>query len=123
MRKLAALTGFAAELRDYAMSLPDVTEDFPWGERAWKVGGKGFVFLGVDGGLSFSVKLPKTGKQALMLAFTEPTHYGLGRHGWVTIRPPSRVSRALKEQCREWILESYIAVAPARLRKILLSKK
>ena len=122
MSKPASLTGYAAELQAFATSLPEVTEDFPWGERAWKVGGKAFVFLSMSDGLSFSVKLPKTGKQALMLAFTEPTHYGLGRHGWVTIRPPSRLSRALKGQCREWIIESYIAVAPARLRKPILTE-
>ena len=117
----AKLTGYAAELQNFAMALPEVTEDYPWGERAWKVGGKAFVFLSTGGGLSFSVKLPKTGKQALMLEFTEPTHYGLGRHGWVTIRPPTRMSRALKEQVREWMIESYVAVAPARLRKQLSS--
>ena len=123
MTKSPPLNGYAAELRAFATSLPEVTEDFPWGERAWKVSGKAFVFLSVSDGISFSVKLPKTSKQALMLAFTEPTHYGLGRHGWVTIRPPARVSRALKEQCREWIVESYVAVAPARLRKLVLTEK
>jgi hypothetical protein len=121
--KPLSLTGYAAELRAFATSLPEVTEDFPWGERAWKVGGKAFVFLSVSDGLSFSVKLPKTGKQALMLAFTEPTHYGLGRHGWVTVRPPMRLSRAVKDQCRDWIVEIYTAVAPARLRKVMLVEK
>lgn len=65
MTKPPPLTGYAAELRDFATSLPEVTEDFPWGERAWKVGGKAFVFLSVSEGLSFSVKLPKTGRKVL----------------------------------------------------------
>ena len=114
------LTGFAAELREFALSLPEATEDFPWGERAFKVRSKAFVFLSVsDGTLSFSVKLPKTAVQALALDFTEPTHYGLGRHGWVTVRPKKKVTKALQEQVRDWILESYRAVAPVKLAKIL----
>ena len=35
-------------LRDYALSFPGATEDFPWGERVAKVKGKVFVFLGGD---------------------------------------------------------------------------
>jgi len=114
------LTGYAAELREFALSLPETTEDFPWGERAFKVKSKAFVFLGThDGELSFSVKLPKTGNQALALPFAEPTHYGLGKHGWVTIRPKKKISKTLQAQIRDWIIESYRAVAPAKLAKSL----
>ena len=114
------LTGFAAELRELALSLPETTEDFPWGERAFKVRSKAFVFLSVqDGELSFSVKLPRTGNQALALPFAEPTHYGLGKHGWVTIRPKKKISKTLAAQIREWVMESYRAVAPAKLTKAL----
>ena len=112
----APLDGYAAELREEAMALPEVTEDFPWGERAFKVRGKAFVFLSVNEGLSFSMKLPTSGFQALALPFAEPTHYGLGKHGWVTVRP-KKVTRALKQQIRDWMLESYKAVAPAKLAK------
>jgi len=114
-----ALTGFAAKLRKYALAFPEATEDFPWGERAWKVRGKGFAFLGGYEGVSFSVKLPKSGAQALALPFAEPTHYGLGKHGWVTFTLPKRVTRALEDQCYAWIRESYRAVAPAKLAKAL----
>jgi len=118
MSKPKALEGFPAELRDHALAFPETTEDFPWGERAFKVRGKAFVFMGSDdGAISFSVKLPKTGTQALALPFAEPTHYGLGKHGWVTVRPPRRISRALKQQIFDWVAESYGAVAPAKLAK------
>jgi predicted DNA-binding protein (MmcQ/YjbR family) len=114
------LTGVAADLREFALSLPETTEEFPWGETAFKVKSKVFVFLGMhEGELSFSVKLPQTGNQALALPFAEPTHYGLGRHGWVTIRPKGRVTKTLKAQIHEWIVESYRAVAPAKLAKAL----
>ena len=112
------LNGIAAEIRTFALGLPETTEDFPWGERAFKVRGKAFVFLSVSEGVSFSVKLPKSGKQALVLPFTEPTHYGLGKHGWVTVRPP-KDTKALREQIEDWIRESYRAVAPAKLRSLI----
>jgi predicted DNA-binding protein (MmcQ/YjbR family) len=113
------LSGFAEELREYALSFPQTTEDTPWGERAFKVKGKAFVFLSAADGLSFSMKLPKTGFQALTLAIAEPTHYGLGKHGWVTFKPKGRISRALKQQFFDWVLESYKAVAPAKLVQAL----
>ena len=109
-----ALTGFAAELREYALGFPETTEDFPWGERAFKVKGKAFVFLSVSDGLSFSMKLPKSVFQALALPVASPTHYGLGKHGWVTFAP-GRITKALKQQFFDWVLESYKAVAPAKL--------
>lgn len=110
------LTGIAARLREMALAYPETTEDFPWGERAIKVRGKVFVFIGNEGGaVSFSVKLPSTGMQALALPFAEPTHYGMGKHGWVTIRIPKRVTRAFEAQVADWVKESYVAVAPKKL--------
>lgn len=110
------LDGFAAELRDYALSLPETTEDFPWGERAFKVKGKAFVFLNAEE-LSFSMKLPQTGFQALTLPFASPTHYGLGKAGWITFKPTGRINKALKQQFFDWALESYKAVAPKKLAR------
>ncbi|MFL5619864.1 MAG: MmcQ/YjbR family DNA-binding protein, partial [Gemmatimonadaceae bacterium] len=56
----------AGRLRARAMSFPEATEDFPWGERAIKVRGKAFLFMRVEGNaLSFSVKLPTSAAVAL----------------------------------------------------------
>jgi predicted DNA-binding protein (MmcQ/YjbR family) len=110
------LAGFAAELRECALALPETKEDFPWGERAFKVRGKAFVFLSVGDGLSFSMKLPRSGVQALALPIAEPTHYGLGKHGWVTFTP-GRLSKALKQQFFNWLIESYTSVAPSKLAR------
>src|SRR5215207_8718295 len=75
----------AGRLRARAMAFPEATEDFPWGERAIKVRGKGFLFLRAEGSaVSFSVKLPRSAAEALELPNVEPTGYGLGKHGWVT---------------------------------------
>lgn len=108
-----------ALLRDQALALPETDEAFPWGESALRVKGKAFVFMRLEGdSLSFSVKLPESRKAALALPFVQPTHYGLGKHGWVTIEAPAP-TRALVEQFSEWVVESYRAVAPKRVAALL----
>jgi predicted DNA-binding protein (MmcQ/YjbR family) len=108
-----------AELRRFALSYPDAWEDHPWGERVAKVGKKVFVFMSLaDGGLTLSVKLPRSATLALGLPFASPTGYGLGKSGWVTssfergARPPIDV-------LKQWIDESYRAVASRTLLKRL----
>ncbi|HEU4996969.1 MAG TPA: hypothetical protein VFT29_19260 [Gemmatimonadaceae bacterium] len=44
----------------------------------------------------------------------DPTHYGLGKHGWVTVTVRKR-GKALDEHFKEWIEERFGAVAPKRL--------
>ena len=113
-RKTATPT-LESMLRAHALSYPETREDFPWGERAIKVKDKVFLFLRADADeISFSVKLPQSGYQALALPFVEPTHYGLGRHGWVTVRLPAKGRHAV-EDLKAWIDESYRAVAPKKL--------
>jgi predicted DNA-binding protein (MmcQ/YjbR family) len=102
-------------LREFALRYPETREDFPWGERVIKVRNKVFVFLGLsDGDFHVTVKLPESSTVALMLPFVEPTGYGLGKSGWVTARfRPAK--RPPTELLRQWIDESYRAVAPKRL--------
>jgi predicted DNA-binding protein (MmcQ/YjbR family) len=108
-----------AKLREFALAYPEATEEFPWGERAIKVGGKTFLFMRADGnGLGLSTKLPESRDFALTHEFAAPTGYGLGKAGWVSAsfargtRPPTALL------C-EWIDESYRAIAPQRLVKLL----
>jgi predicted DNA-binding protein (MmcQ/YjbR family) len=105
-------------MRKFALSLPEAVEDFPWGERVAKVGGKVFVFLGTDpvadSPMSLSVKLPSSSEDALALPFTRPTGYGLGKSGWVTATFAPKEKPPL-DVLRSWILESYRAVAPKKL--------
>jgi predicted DNA-binding protein (MmcQ/YjbR family) len=105
-----------SELRDellaFALGLPEAWEDHPWGESVAKVGKKVFVFFGVDdadGGARLSVKLPHSDEEALALAFTTPTGYGLDRGHWVTIDAPDDMPA---DVLIGWIEESYRAVAP-----------
>jgi predicted DNA-binding protein (MmcQ/YjbR family) len=103
-----------AALRTHALSYPEAKEDFPWGERVVKVRGKVFLFLGKGESLSLSVKLPGSANVALGLSFASPTAYGLGKSGWITARFEKRGKPPL-EMLRQWIDESYRAVAPKRL--------
>lgn len=107
------------KLRDFAMKYPEAHEDFPWGERAIKVRGKAFVFMRWDEKeLSFSVKLPQSRDLALDTGFAQPTHYGLGKHGWVTVTITSK-AKVPFDVATSWIDESYRAIAPKTLVKSL----
>jgi predicted DNA-binding protein (MmcQ/YjbR family) len=105
-----------AELRAVALGYPGAHEEFPWGERVIKVKGKVFLFLGhaEDQQLHLSVKLPVSNGMALLLPFASPTGYGLGKSGWVSARfaPGAKVPI---DMLRQWIDESYRAVAPKKL--------
>lgn len=116
------LKKLAGSLREYALSFPGAHEDMPWGERVAKVNKKVFVFLGIlePGGapIRFSVKLPQSSGWALSMPFTEPTGYGLGKSGWVTVTVRSGKQPPL-ELLRSWIEESYRAVAPRKMAALL----
>jgi predicted DNA-binding protein (MmcQ/YjbR family) len=104
-----------ADMLAYALDKPGAYEDHPWGESVAKVGKKVFVFFGVadSDAAGMWVKLPASQPLALAQPGVKPATYGLGKAGWVSIRfaeaglPP--------ETLREWIDESYRAVAPKRL--------
>lgn len=113
------LTRAAAAARAFGLSLPEAVEEFPWGEPALKVRKKVFVFLGRAGDRwRFSVKLPASSEDVRSMPFAEPTGYGLGKSGWVSVTfgPDDVLPDAL---IAEWIDESYRAVAPKTLIKAL----
>src|SRR3954453_15087387 len=108
-------TKAADELRECAMGYPDVIEDHPWGESAFKVNKKVFLFMSMhEGKLGLSVKLPKSRKKALKLPFAEPTGYGLGKSGWVSARFEGGDAVPV-EMITDWIDESFRAIAPKKL--------
>ena len=106
-----------ADLLAFALALPEAWEDHPWGESVAKVGKKVFVFFGVSEGddAGMSVKLPASQPLALAQPGVSSTGYGLGKAGWVTVRFGEANLPA--ETLREWIDESYRAVAPKRVQK------
>jgi len=117
-RKKLPRSGFRkgeAALRRYALAFPEAYEEFPWGERVIKVNKKIFVFLHGDAReLRVTTKLPQSYGAALLAPFTKPTGYGLGKSGWVTASFHAR-DQAPYDILRDWIGESYRAVAPRRL--------
>ncbi len=113
------MTKSEKSLREFALSYPEAHEDFPWGHRALKVKKKAFVFMGSEEGVtSLSFKLPKSHKAALKYSFAQPTHYGLGKHGWVSLTFDMD-DRLPMDQIKKWIDESYRAIAPKTLLKKL----
>lgn len=61
-----------------------------------------------------SAKLPVTHPTALAQPFAQPTGYGLGASGWVTASFAAR-ARVPLDLLKDWIDESYRAVAPKKL--------
>jgi predicted DNA-binding protein (MmcQ/YjbR family) len=85
-----------AKLLDHALALPEAWLDHPWGEDVAKVGKKIFVFFGLKGtDLGIGVKLPRS----LLFARTR-----FARGDDVPL-----------DLMREWIEESYEAIAPKKL--------
>jgi predicted DNA-binding protein (MmcQ/YjbR family) len=106
----------------FALELPEAYLDHPWGEDVAKVNEKVFAFLGTGDRAdpAMSVKLHDSREQALFSPGAEPTGYGLGRAGWVTVpfkdAPPLGV-------LEDWVEESYRMVAPKRLVAVLDGKE
>lgn len=114
----ATLTHAAAKaLRLAALAYPQTTEDFPWGERAFKVAGKKvFLFLSEreGGGFSCSMKLPFRNEEALAVKGAAPTGYGLARAGWVTFVFTAK-SKPPMGKLIDYLDESWRAVAAKKL--------
>jgi predicted DNA-binding protein (MmcQ/YjbR family) len=112
-----SLEKFAAEMRAIALAYPETYEEQPWGDRVVKVRGKIFFFCGVHEGLLYAtVKVPKSGRALLKRPYAEPTHYGMGKHGWVTLKFDA-AKKVPVEELRGWIDESFEAVAPKKLTR------
>lgn len=109
------LGSLAEAIARHALSLPEAWEDFPWEDRTAKVGKKIFAFLGTTG---MGLKLPQSAPFALSLGCAKPMAYGLGKHGWVSIDLEHPSAPEL-ETLLDWVDESYRALAPKKLVKLL----
>jgi len=101
------------KVRAFALSLPEASEEHPWGEDVAKVSGKIFVFLGPTASGRITIKLEESHAHALSIDGAEPTRHGLGKSGWVTV--PLRAPGVSIALLRDWVEESYRIVAPRRL--------
>jgi len=103
------------KLRAFGLAYPGAHTKSPWpGHMDLAVNDKTFAYLSVEGQpFSISCKLPQSSAVALMLPFTKPTAYGLGKSGWVTAEFADVMPDV--ELLEAWIDESYRAQAPKRL--------
>ena len=110
-------------LLEYALRLPGAWLDHPWGEDVVKVGKKVAVFFGMPEGspypLGMTVKLTESQPLALSQDGVTPAGYNLGKAGWVSVQFKPGMPTAM---LREWINESYRAVAPKKLRLELVAR-
>jgi predicted DNA-binding protein (MmcQ/YjbR family) len=106
-------------LLEFALSLPGAHEDHPWGDTVVKVRKKVFVFLGPEGPDpgGCSVKLDESLEAALAQDGAEPTGYGLGKAGWVSV--PLKGRSPSIGVLKDWVEESYRRIAPKTLVKEL----
>ena len=113
---MATLKQTFEKLRACALRYPGVREDHPWGESAFKVKDKVFVFTNVTkDALHVTVKLPRSREFALeMHSFTKPTGYGLGKAGWITAEFGAKDNPPL-DILEAWIDESFRAIAPKKV--------
>ncbi|MGW6974540.1 MmcQ/YjbR family DNA-binding protein [Streptomyces sp. NPDC054952] len=105
-------------VRGFALGMPEAVEEFPWGpeDAVLKVNKKIFVFMGnTDGPPGISVKLKDEALHghAMTAPGAEPTGYGLGRSGWVSVPLGEKGAPSVEVLC-EWVEESYRTVALKR---------
>lgn len=107
-------------IRAFGLAYPGAHTKSPWdGHLDLAVSDKTFAYLSLEGQpFSVGCKLPRSALDVMELPNANPTSYGLGKWGWVTVRwaegedvPVSRVER--------WIDESYRAQAQKRLLREL----
>jgi len=110
------LDEIAKKLRAEALTYPETYEEQPWGHRVVKCAGKMFFTCDVhdDGTMTATVKVPQSGKELLKRPYAQPTHYGMGKYGWVTLTFKSAKDVPVDE-LRAWIEETFVSMAPKKL--------
>lgn len=111
-------------IESLAMALPEAerVDIEAWeGEPTFRVRGKNFVFASKDSS-GFSLKVDKDEAEAVIASDpdVDPTGYGLGRHGWISVTLPDRAGEDRWDVVREWIRTSYTLVAPKKLARIVM---
>lgn len=89
----------------------------------FRVRGKNFVFCN-EAVTYLMIKLSKEEAEAVIATDDHVFEggYGLGRHGWVNVLLPTRVTKARWEEVTEWILTSYTLVAPKTLARTVMER-
>lgn len=105
-------------VREAALACPESREEHPWGQSAFKVGKKTFLFMTeFPDRLNCSMKLPRSFEFALEYPFASAAGYGLARARWIECRFVD--GEVPLDVLRAWIGESFRAIAPKRLGNLL----
>jgi predicted DNA-binding protein (MmcQ/YjbR family) len=106
------------ELRDWCLSMPGATEDFPFvpGVSVFKVGGKMFALSALgDEPLTVSVKCDPVLGESLRNSYTSIVPgYHLNKRHWVTVTVNEDAGDRM---VRDLVQDSYDLVRPKRLRE------
>jgi predicted DNA-binding protein (MmcQ/YjbR family) len=107
-------------LKEFGLALPGAHSKSPWREHDdLAVKDKTFAFMSVEGvPFSISCKLTVSRDEVLRHEFAQPTGYGLGKSGWVTMKFDAKEKPPL-DLLKRCVLESYRVVAPKKLLKEL----
>ncbi|MCM1031312.1 MAG: MmcQ/YjbR family DNA-binding protein [Oscillibacter sp.] len=104
------------ELREYCLSLPQVTEDMPFDDETlvFKVGGRMFCFASLTGDLKMNLKCDQD--EAIEIRETFPAvtpGFHMNKNHWNTVSVDGSISDSMLQV---WILRSYKLVV-AKLTK------
>ena len=95
------------EFRDYCISKPGVTEEFPFGPEAlvFKVGGKMFTLTGIEdfANINLKCKPEKVPDRIENYSAVQPGYHMNKKH-WITILMDGTIP---DKTIREWVDESY----------------
>ena len=107
------------QIRNHAMSFPETEEGTSCVNRAFKAGGKNFVFLGEkDEECNMRLKLDASIPEIKERAKAETRQWDVGKGGWTMLRfdpdlPPPAAD------LERWITESFFLLAPKKVSKLL----
>ena len=127
------------QARSIALALPEATEKETWGHPTFRVRNKIFSGIGSSGGsvefvdpsaigadtasaqptVTMTMKAAPGEQQSLLaqgLPFFKPKY--VGNSGWIGIMISDRTDWA---EVEELVLDSYVAIAPKKLSKLLLA--
>jgi len=109
----------SAKIRDHAMTFPETAEGTSCVNRAFKAGGKNFLFLGEkEDECKMRLKLGDSIAEMNALNKKAPDRFGVGTGGWTLVRFPPDDPPPLKD-LKRWITESFYLLAPKKVLKLL----
>jgi len=100
------------KLREFCLSLPDVTEEVAWGHPVFKAGGKMFCgYEELDGKWTIGFKLEVPHAELLASHPRVLRAQSFGRHKWVSL---ATGAIGQWDGVRDLIMESFLLSAPRR---------